>query len=212
MRPRSLARFLAVPVVAAGLAAAAAMAAPVANAATTDSNFDTGGTVSLTVPLSYVVQLAQAGIIELPVPVSEISVSGPNETATVTFNVTGGNADVSVFRGSLDLSGSFDIVSASGHFVALGNLQLDVSQGEIDGTPANSSSPVVLFDLGSDSFSFSSVSGDPNGFNDTFDSGAVTVDAAGASYLDSALHTSAFQAGQAVGTLAASWSIEYPND
>jgi len=198
MRPRSLVRYLAVPVAAAGIAAAAALAAPVAaNAATTDSNFDTGGTVAITVPLSYIVQLAQAGIIELPVPVSEISVSGPNETATVTFNVTGGNADVSVFRG---------------HFVALGNLQMDVSQGEIDGTPANSSTPVVLFDLGSDTFSFSAVSGDPNGFNDTFDSSAVTVDPAGASYLDSALHTSAFQAGQAVGTLAASWSIEYPND
>jgi hypothetical protein len=212
MRPRSLARFLAVPVVAAGIAAAVAIAAPVANAQTTDSNFDTGGTVSVTVPLSYVVQLAKAGVFELPVPASEISVSGPNETATVTFTVTGGNADVSVFRGALDLSGSFDIVSASGRFVALGNLQLDVADAQIDGTPSGSSTPVVLFDLGTIGFTFTPVSGDPNGSSDTYNAASVTVDADGASYLDSALHTQAFQAGQAVGSLAASWSIEYPND
>ncbi|HUN31511.1 MAG TPA: hypothetical protein VMU95_05770 [Trebonia sp.] len=219
MRPRSLARFLAVPVAAVGIAAGAAIAAPVANAQTTATNFDTGGTVSLTVPLSYIGQLAAAGIVEFPAKKSDLSISSADETATLTFTVTGGDADASVFRGSLDLSGSIVVVNVRHHHrhvrrfqVKLHDLQFDVSQGEIDGTPAHSSSPVVLLDLGSDSFTFSPVAGDPNGFNDTFDSAAVTVDPAGASYLDGALHTKAFQAGQAVGTAAASWSIEYPND
>ncbi|HTU73318.1 MAG TPA: hypothetical protein VMG38_07340 [Trebonia sp.] len=219
MRPRSPARLLAILLAAAGLAAGAAVAAPVANAQTTESDFDTGGTVSLTVPLSYIGQLARAGIVELPAGQPELSVSGAAETATVTFVVTGGNADVSVFRGALDLSGSIVVVDVRRHHryvhrfqVKLHDLQLDVSQGEIDGTPANSSTPAVLLDLGSDSFTFSPVSGDPNGFSDTLSSTAVTVDPAGASYLDGALHTRAFQAGQAVGSLAASWSIEYPND
>jgi hypothetical protein len=211
VRPRSLARFLALPVVAAGIVAGAAVVAPAAAEAQT-VNLDTSGTVAVTVPLSYIEQLAKAGIVEFPVPLSELSVSTANETATVTFSVTGGNADVSVLEGSVDLSGSVDVADANGKLVTLTGLQLDVSNGQIDATPAGSSTPVVLLDLGG-GLSFQSTESTTNSsaFTDTYDANELTVDSAGASYLDSALHTSAFQAGQDVGSLAATWSLVYPS-
>lgn len=211
MRPRSLARFLAVPVAAVGIAAGAAVAVPAAANAQT-VNIDTSGTVTVTVPLSYVVQLAKAGIVGFPVPLSELSISGADKTATVTFNVTGGDADISVFYGSVDLSGSIDVSGAGGHRVSLCGLELDVSDGEIEGTPAGSSTPVALLDLGG-TINFSSTVSSTNSlaFSDTYDSSELTVDPAGAAYLDGALHTSAFESGQDVGSLAASWSVVYPS-
>lgn len=210
MGPRSLARFLAVPVAAAGIVAGAAFAAPVAHAQTV--NIDTSGTVAVTVPLSYIEQLAKAGIVEFPVPLSELSVSTSSQTATVTFNVTGGDADVSVFYGSLDLSGSVDIADANGNLLTLSGLQLNVATGQVEATPAGSSTPVVLLDLGgSVGFSSTVSSTNSNAYADIYNSSELTVDSAGAAYLDSALHTKAFAAGQDVGSMAASWSVVYPS-
>jgi hypothetical protein len=211
VRPRSLARFLALPVVAAGIVAGAAVVAPAAAEAQT-VNLDTSGTVTVTVPLSYVEQLAKAGIVEFPVPLSELSISTANETATVTFSVTGGTGDVSVFAGQVDLSGSVDIADANGNLLTLNGLELDVANGQIDATPAGSSTPVVLLDLGGGvSFSSTESTTNSSAFTDTYDANELTVDPAGASYLDGALHTSAFQAGQDVGSLAATWSLVYPS-
>lgn len=210
VRPRSLARALAVPVAAVGIAAGAAVAAPAAHAQTV--NIDTSGTVAVTVPLSYVAQLAKAGIVEFPVPLSELSVDTSSETATVTFNVTGGDGDVSVFAGSLDLSGSVKVASVKGHLASLCGLQLDVHNGQIDGIPAGSSTPVVLLDLGGNVVSSATPSATtPFASADTYSASELTVDPAGAAYLDSALHTSAFQAGQNVGSLSASWNVVYPS-
>jgi hypothetical protein len=210
VRPRSLARVLGVPVAAAGIVAGAVVAAPAAHAQTV--NIDTSGTVAITVPLSYVVQLAKAGVVEFPVPLSELSVDTSNETATVTFSVTGGDADVNVTFGELDLSGSVDVADVNGHAVSLGGLELDVANGQIDATPAGSSTPVVLLDLGGNVVSSSTASStNPLASSDVYDASELTVDPAGAAYLDSALHTSAFQAGQDVGSMSASWDVVYPS-
>jgi hypothetical protein len=191
----SLARALAVPAVAVGVASGIAVAAPVAHAQT-----DTGGTVAITLPLSYIAQLAKAGVVEFPVPLSELSVSTQDKTATVTFAVTGGDADVSVFVGSLDLSGSVDIADANGHLLTLGGLQLDVGTSSIVATPAGGGTPVTLLDLGGDvTFGLNSPQ--------TYTASEMLVDPTGAAYLNSALHTSAFQAGQDVGSLSASWTL-----
>jgi len=208
--PRSLARALAVPVAAVGIVAGAALAAPAAHAQTV--SIDTSGTVTVTVPLSYIEQLAKAGIVEFPVPLSELSVDAASQTATVTFSVSGGDADVSVFYGSLDLSGSVDIADANGNLLTLDGLQLNVATGQVEATPAGSGTPVVLLDLGgSVSFSSTVSSTNSNAYSDVYDSSELIVDSAGASYLDSALHTKAFAAGQDVGSMAASWSVVYPS-
>jgi hypothetical protein len=206
MRRRSLGKVLAAPVAAVGIAAGFAVAAPAASAQTV--NLDTGGSVSITVPLSFVEQLAKAGIVEFPVPLSDLSVNTSNETATATFTVTGGDADVSIFYGSLDLSGSVDVGDANGNLLTLGGLQLDVEGAELVATPAGSSTPVVLLDLRDNT---SQITHGTSSTTDVYDSSDLVVDPAGAAYLDSALGTSAFQAGQQVGTLSSSWTVVYPS-
>lgn len=195
---RSLTRFLAVPVAAAGILAGAAMAAPAALAST-----DTGGTVTVTVPLSFVNQLAKAGITGATDPLSEESTDTTNQTATVTFTVTGGNGDVSVFFGSVDLSGKLNVANAcKSKAVSLGSLQLDLANGDIAGTPAGSTTPVPLLDLaGNQTFV-------PGTTSQSYTASDLTVDPAGAAYLDKALHTSAFTAGQDTGgNMAATWGF-----
>jgi hypothetical protein len=192
---RSLARILAIPVLSVGVLAGVTVAAPAAFAST-----DTGGTVTVTVPLSYLKQLAKAGVTAFPVPLSEASVNTTNQTATVTFTVTGGNGDVRTFFGSVDLSGSIDVVSSDGSKVSLGSLELNLRSGYIEGTPSGSSTPVPLFDTHGITFT-------PGTTVQSFNASELTVDPAGADYLDSALGTSAFAAGQNVGSLAATWNF-----
>jgi hypothetical protein len=201
VRRRSLGKVLAAPVAAVGIAAGFAAAAPSAYAQTIT---DTGGSVSITVPLSFVAQLANAGIVEFPVPLSDLSVNTSNETATATFTVTGGDGNVGLLYGTVDLSGSVDIADANGNLLTLGSLQLDVLNGQFDATPAGSSTPVVLLDLKGNT---TSVTVGTSSSTDVYDSSDLVVDSAGAAYLDSALGTSAFQAGQQVGTLSSSWTV-----
>ena len=204
---RSLTKFLAVPVAAAAIATAAAMAAPAAHAQTV--NYDQNGTVALTIPLSYVHQLLKAHVIAFPVPLSEVSSNG--QTVTMTFNVTGGNGDTSVYYGAVDLGGSFDIASVSGHFVSMGNLQLDVQDSEFVGTPTGSTTPVPLLDTSALIVTSTPSATTPGTYADTYEADSVTVDPDGATYLNNALHTKAFVAGQAVGTMNGSWSVVYPS-
>lgn len=192
---RSLARFLALPVVSLGIAAGAAMSAPAASAST-----DTGGNASITTPLSYIDQLAEAGVTGCTVSPASVSVDTTNKTATASFPVTGGNADLRTFFGTLDLGGGIVVKDRYGR-VSLGNLQFNVRSAKITATPAGSSTPVTLLDVAGQ------VTVAPGTTNQSYSSTALNIDAAGAAYLDSALHTSAFTAGQDVGSFKASWTI-----
>jgi hypothetical protein len=193
---RSVARLLAIPVVSAGVLGGIAVAAPAASAQT-----DTGGTVAITVPFSYVEQLAKAGVVEFPVPLSELSINTTNQTATVTFTVTGGDGNVNVFLGSLDLSGSVVIADANGNEVTFNNLQLNLQEGEIVGTPQGSSTVVPLLDVAG------TISSVPGITSQSYNASELNVDPAGVSYLNSALNTSAFNDTADVGSMAATWSF-----
>jgi hypothetical protein len=202
---RTVARLLAIPVVSAGVLGGIALTAPAALAQT-----DTGGTVAITVPLSYIEHLAKAGVVAFPRPFSELSVNTTDQTATITFTVTGGDGDVQVFLGSVDLSGSLTIVDVHGHHgrghharvrkVTFGDLQLNLQEGEIVGTPDGSSTVVPLLDVGGE------VSSVPGFTSQSYDASELNVDPAGVSYLNSALRTSAFNDTADVGSLAATWS------
>jgi hypothetical protein len=211
VRRRSLARALAVPVAALGIAAGA-FAAPAAQAQTT--NIDTSGTVALTIPLSYLAQLAKAHVIVFPTPLSELSVSKTSQTATITMRVTAGDADVSVFVGSLDMSGKIHFVRVCrrAESAALGNMQLDIGDAELVATPKGSSTPVALLDVaGNVTFGFTPSPTNPLAATDTYSSNELVVDPAGAAYLDSKLGTKTFKAGQTVGSLSATWTVVYPS-
>jgi hypothetical protein len=211
VRRRSLARALAVPVAALGIAAGA-FAAPAAQAQTT--NIDTSGTVALTISLSYLAQLAKAHVIVFPTPLSELSVNKTNHTATITTTVTGGDADVSVFVGSLNMSGKIHFVRfcRAAKKATLGNVQLDIGDADLVATPAGSSTPVVLLDVSGDvAFAFTPSPTNPLSATDTYSSDQLVVDPAGAAYLDSTLGTKAFKAGQTVGSVSATWTVTYPS-
>ena len=213
---RSLTLGLAAPVAAAGIVAGMVLAPSAANAQTT-VNIDTSGTVQLTIPLSYVAQLAKAGIFMLPSPLSELSFNKADKTETITTTVTGGDADVSVFAGALDMSGKLNFLRI-GHgkppvaTASLGSLQTDIGNSDLAATPAGASAPVALMDFGGDiNFSFTPSTTNPNATIDTYSSDQVVIDPAGAAYLDSKLGTTAFTAGQTVGSLSATWTVVYPS-
>jgi hypothetical protein len=202
---RSWARLLAVPAVAIGITAGAAIVAPAAFAQT-----DSAGTVTVTVPLSYVAQLAKAGVIVVPVPLSELSVNSANQTATITFTVTGGDGDVGTFSGQVDLSGKLHYTAVSGHrvnTVPVRGLDLNLVNADIEGTPAGRSTPVALLDLNG-SIAFNVTENADNTYAESISASDLTVDPDGAAYLDRALHTKAFVANQDTGgSMAASWTF-----
>lgn len=202
---RSLARILAVPVAVAGIAAGTAVAAPSAFAAS--SLNVTSGSVALTINDSYTAQLAKAGVVEFPVPLSDLTADNTNQTVTATFAATGGVANLAVSFGSVNLAGQI-VVSTRHRCVTLNNLVLNVRNSDIEGTPAGSSTPVPLFDLENDIASWTGTTPSPQ-FTDTLISQQVVVDPAGADYLNGALGTTAFQAGQVVGTANATWTDTY---
>jgi hypothetical protein len=196
---RSIARLLAASTVLAGVGAGAAAVAPAASAAT-----DTSGTVAITLPDSYVAQLAKAGVVEFPVPLSELSADSSAKTVTVTFTVTGGNADERADFGSLDLSGTVDVVDANGNTLTLGTLQLNLRAGTISAVPAGGTTAVPLLDLGGGG------TAGPGSTTQTLTEPGLLIDPAGATYVNNALDTTAFTAGQNIGSLAATWTITTP--
>jgi hypothetical protein len=197
---RSIVRLLAIPVVSAGVLGGIAVTAPAAFAQT-----DTGGTVAITVPFSYLKQLARAGVTEFPCPALDGSVNAADQTVTVTFTVTGGDGDVGVFLGSVDLSGSLVIADVHRHHgrarrVTFDDLQLNLQEGSIVGTPKGSDTAIPLLDVAG------TVSSTPGTTSQSYDSTELNVDPAAVSYLNSALRTSAFNDTADVGGMAATWS------
>jgi hypothetical protein len=203
---RSWARLLVVPAVAIGITAGVTVAAPAAFAQT-----DSAGTVAVTLPFSYVAQLAKAGAVVVPVPLSELSVNKSNQTVTITFTVTGGDGDIGTFSGQVDLSGKLKAAAVSRHglrVVTVRGLDLNLVNGDIEGTPAHSSTSVALLDLAGN-IAFSNTSNATGtSYAQTYSASDLTVDPAGAAYLDGALNTSAFVANQDTGgSMTASWTF-----
>jgi hypothetical protein len=197
---RKLARFLAIPVAAAGITSATVLAASPAFADVADS----GGSAAVTEPFSYIAKLAKGGVVEVPLPPAKVKVDKTAQTVTTTFPGNGGNANTSTISGVLNLSGTVKVVSKSGHIVTLTNVQLSLDDGAIEATPKGSTTPVILLDLTNLTLD---VTPNPDGTStDTATASDLLVDPAGAAYLDSALHTSAFVAGDDAGSLSATWT------
>jgi hypothetical protein len=196
---RSLARVLAGVSVAAGVSSVAVFAASPAFAQVVT---DTGGTVAVTEPFSYIAQLAKAGVAEVPLPPATVSVDKSAQTVTTTFPVTGGNADTGTVSGALNVGGTLKIFSIQGkhcYHVTLTHIQLSIDSEAIMGTPRGTKTPVALLDIGGNVVI-------TQGTDQSLTASELTVDPAGAAYLDSALHTKAFQSGADAGSLDAAWT------
>jgi hypothetical protein len=202
---RSLVRSLALPVAAAGVVSLGIFAAAPAFAQTIT---DTGGTAAVTEPYSYIAQLAKQGVAEVPVGKGITVTNDPTtQTVTTTFTVTGGNADTSTLSGALNVGGTLVIAHvAKGQkprVVVLTDLAVSLDAVAIVATPKGSTTQVPLLDIGGDV----TFGGSPSTGTETLTSDDLTVDPAGAAYLNKALHTTAFVAGETAGTLSATWTL-----
>jgi hypothetical protein len=194
---------MAIPVAAAGITSGAVFAASPAFADVADS----GGSAAITEPFSYIDHLRDAGVHLRVLPPATTSVDKTAKTVTETFPGNGGNANASTISGALNLSGTIKITSGREdhrHRVVLTNVQLSLDDGAIEATPAGSTTPVILLDLTNLTVD---VTANPDGTStDTATATDLLVDPAGAAYLDTALHTSAFVAGDDAGSLSATWT------
>ena len=186
-------RAVALPVAALSAVALTGIVAGTAHAAAV-----TSGSVTLSVNSSFLAALAKHGVVVSPHHAS--SVTTANGQVSVTFAATGGDANVSTFSGTIATSGSLCIRDLkTGRGVNLSALLFDLGDAQWDGQPSVAVGEEPLVDLAG------TQSGNINGTTQTYVASDLTLDAAGAAYLDSALHTSAFVAGTDIGSFSATW-------
>jgi len=186
-------RALALPVAALSAVALAGFAAGTADADVVS------GSVTLTVDASFLAGLAQHGIGFLPSNYTALSYS--DGAAKVTYPLSAGTAEVTTFSGTAPAPGGifgFDIKSLK--LVDLQSLIFDLGDSQFDGQGSASVGEVPLFDITGTTF------GAVSGTSETYSGSELTLDPAGAAYLNSALGTSAFVAGANVGSFTASWT------
>lgn len=186
---------LTLPVLVAGLTAGAVAAAGPADAATVAS-----GTTTVTVPRSFVQQAAGSGITATTNSPATEAYDGTSRTVAVTFPVTGGNANVTTLTGSLTHGGSLTVRDVcTRKKITLTGLTWSVRSDTVSALEPDGVTSVVLFDLGG---TVQISAGSPQSYS----ASQATIDPAGASYLDSALGTTFFAAGQVVGSFATSYT------
>lgn len=157
------------------------------------------GSVTLTVNASFLAGLAEHGIGFVPSGYRSLAYS--NGAATVTYALNAGTAEVTTFSGSAPAPGGifgFDLKSLK--LVDLQSLIFDLGDSQFDGQGSASVGEVPLLDITGSTF------GAASGTSETYSGSELTLDPAGAAYLNSALGTSAFVAGTDVGSFTASWT------
>ena len=188
-------RALALPVAALSAVALTGIAANAAHATTVAS-----GSVTLNVNVTFLQALAKYGVALVPSGYS--SVSTTSSQVSVTFALTGGDAEVNTYSGTATASGTicaFDVKTKKSTEISA--LLFDLLDAQFDGQTATSGGDEPLVDLGG------TQSGNINGTTETYVASDLTLDAAGAADLNAALGTTAFSSGEDVGSFSATWVI-----
>ncbi len=176
--------------------AATAVALPSASATGTPAS----GSVALTATNTFLSQALQSGIAAVPLP----SATGSYDStagATVSFPVTGGNAVLPRFYGSLTLGGGLAFADGrTGKIVCFHQVAFGADTQALTAVPDGGTAPVALFDLGDNTV------GSAVGVTPQTLTGDADVDPAGAAYLDKALNTTFFTGGQVVGSLSVTFT------
>ena len=158
----------------------------------------TSGSVTVSVDNTFLAALAKHGVL-----VNEhgaTSVADANGQLSVTFAATGGDANVSTFSGTISDSGTICVTDVrTRKSVDLSALLFDLGDAQFDGQPSAAVGEVPLVDLAG------TQTGNINGTTQTYAATDLTLDAAGAAYLNSALNTTVFTSGEDVGSFSASW-------
>ena len=175
----------------AAVLAATAFALPSASATGTPAS----GSVTVTATNAFLTQELKAGIAVVPLPAA----TGSYDSATggtATFPVTGGDAVLARFYGSITLGGGLAFADAlTGKIVCFHQVAFGGDTQSLTAVPDGQSTPVTLFALGDNTV------GSGTGVTPETLAGDADIDPSGAAYLNKALHTSFFTAGQVVGSL-----------
>jgi hypothetical protein len=183
------------------LAAAAALAATaVALPAASATGTPASGTVTVNVANTFLTSALQSGIAAVPLPSATASYSSTSG-ATVTFPVTGGNAQLPRFYGTITLGGGLAFADAlTGKIVCFHQVAFGGDTQELTAVPDGGTTPVALFFLGDNTVG-SGVGTTPQTLT-----GDADVAPDGAAYLDQALNTTFFTAGQLAGSLTVGYT------
>jgi hypothetical protein len=188
-------RAIALPVAALSAVALTGIAANSASATTV-----TSGSVTLNVNVTFLQALAKYGVALVPSGYSAVSTT--SSQVSVTFALTGGDADVSTYSGTATVSGGICAYDAkTKKSTQISALLFDLLDAQFDGQTATSGGEEPLVDLAG------TQSGNINGTTETYVASDLTLDAAGAADLNAALGTSAFVGGEDVGSFGATWVI-----
>lgn len=155
----------------------------------------TSGTGDLTVNASYLARLAESAVIPVPNGAQSYTINVSARTVSAVFTATGGDADLNNFAGTVDYSGGFTFLNVvNGKFVKLSGLAFDLLNDQVDATRTDGT-VVDLFDtVGTRT---ATVNADAT---QTFTAGDLAISDDGAAFLDSALGTTVFHAGDQVGS------------
>jgi hypothetical protein len=158
-----------------------------------------GGTVTLTVNDSFLVQLAKSAVLVVPEGTASTTTGTDPASVVITFTATGGLGDLANSAGSINLAGSLISVSLDGKSVTLGALNLNLGGSTFDGATATGQDTPLLDLAGTED-------GTITGSDETYEASDLTIDPAGAALLNAALGTKAFKAGQDIGSISAAWT------
>lgn len=157
---------------------------------------DTSGSATEAVDSTFASQVCNAHIHVVVRKPGTSAVS--NGQITATFPVSGGNATIVNFTGTLHFGGSLTF-STENKETTFSNLQLSYRTAKISGT-APDGTQLALADLGG------VISHHIDGNTETLSSTKLLIDSAGASYLDGALSTSFFTGGQDTGSFSTTYT------
>ncbi len=162
-----------------GLATAAAVSLSTAGSALADPA-DGTGSATVNISTKFLSHLAKWGIILLPE--SPVSSSDKAGVDAFTFQVSGGDGTDTTFSGSIGLSGGLTFIDGiTGQAVHFRNLKIDYLDGDLSGIPEGGTTAVPIADF-SGNLSVDNAPG-----TETFSSSQLTLDPAGASFLDTTL-------------------------
>lgn len=187
-------RAVALPAAALGAVALVGLGAGAAHATTV-----TSGSITLTVSGSYIVQLARAGVVLVPQNAASVTFNS-DDSVSIVYTVTSGNASLVNVAGGLFTSGAILGFSCNGSTADISSLAFNLTGGQFDGKASATSSFTPLVDMAG------TRTGVISGTTDTYTASSIVVDAKGAALLDTELGTTAFAAGQAVGSFTATWT------
>lgn len=194
---RSRTRAAAVSIAVAGAVVLAVTTTTAANAVTI-----TSGTGTLTVNQSYLLGLAKQGIIVVPTHTQTLTYDATAKTVAVGYAATGGDADVNSFSGEVDYTGGLTFLNAAnGKHVSLNDLFVNIQTDVVSGIESDGVTVADVLDAAGTHVATIS------GTTQNLSASDLEIDPSGAAFLDSALGTTAFHGGDAVGSFATSYVV-----